>query len=49
MKSMYLLRISALTSNSWYKQALEEKKKETADVEKEKTHPVPMENIIKLK
>ena len=46
---MYLLRISALTSNSWYKQALEEKKKETADVEKEKTHPVLMENIIKLK
>lgn len=43
------MRISALTSNWQYKQALEEKKKEAADAKKEKTDSLLKENIIKSK
>ena len=48
LKSVYLLRISVLISNWWYKEALEENRKEMADAEKEKAYSVLMENI-KLK
>lgn len=42
------MRINVLASNSRYKQALEEKKKEAADAEKDKAHCIRMENIKKL-